>query len=1655
MDMTVGSAFKDDGGALQSCLSAKALAIYRIHPSRFGLSLDHLTRFFIGIRLLEGSHMEGPVGFISVYVVPVHRRPSRIARGLSPCLELSRDDLDVDQLADRIVLMRSPWQMPSDRMAHRNNIDVVSEYLLERYGCNFAVWNIERSQRSLVEPEKFRNQAREVLNFALPTTEVKGQSLAVAPPSIELLTRFCSSLMFWLQLDRTRFVAVIHCRDTSPTTLLFIIAALVSTGVCAEVKDAVAYLRERYAVGSEAATGPSSVLRSSSSIERDSSLESSRSTIKFIEPSNWPQSLQRYAKYFQKMVTADAGVSRRASTFLLKMVIIDNFIPPASDIFIEVGELVLDPSEQFKSEIGLLATDNTYAVVDSDETAGSLTVDMTHAGEFTVVLKGDVGIVLKSRTKSRLALRYYFNTAFVGSGDGEGEIMVLTREDMDVAGLRIDEIPQDFKITLLLNKWTIEDQERFEERKRKRAEDEAAAKGEHLERRRSISAGSGDGSPVTQRRVGKLSDVSPSGVRKGSDWSTVTLNRETSNLHRPRGDGRVFFDHHMLADSVRAKTRHHSDSSSGCTNLTPSQRNCDPVAALMDRGYERLHAGVSLEVSDMNLFEAYAFCERYFPLSAAATSRSNGRAVSRASSLASPPGVLPAAAADEDSLIDDFNRLHFFGPFSRGEGRRPLGRLSSVYDDDIMGGHRRASSPASQRSFRSSLPPGRGYAETNTDSISSSEDARCATQSEDLALVERSHYQGSRRQSVASRVVDDDDDDEYHLVDSSGGWFRMRYMSHVARQGDRHYGDTTTGPLLHLLGEGAGLPVTHSHYQDAALAGRAVPKSYQPGGVAALPRARLAGVPSARTGARQRELQQRRTLRHYQQQRLRRSYARSVCSSVIESPPHPLEDSTCTALRGPTLAAVARELHDGSAGDVATTVESGLGDLSPITVKGTSGFPGGEVGEGGDELGGVALLDDRTGLEATADSRKGTPPPLPSSKGTPPPLPGAKGTPPPLPLTLGGRKGLASQRTSQGKAIPPLAGAKGTPPPLPGAKGTPPPLPGAAKGTPPPLPGAKGTPPPLPGAAKGTPPPLPGAAKGTPPPLPGAKGTPPPLPGAAKGTPPPLPGAKGTPPPLPGAAKGTPPPLPGAKGTPPPLPGAAKGSPPPLLGAPKGTVPPLPSGKMTPPRLCSGKGIPPPLLSTNASPSPHSKVRAGRGAPPPLPGGKGVPPLPKVPPCGPSPVGATTPPLAAGSPLVLRSPPLASPPPPEPPSSASRRTPNSAPHKKKAAALPLGKKLHWKAIPDRLIGSTIWASYDDEGSSTPSDDHAGETLARDVAEMKTVFGASGQPGGKKGERKNRIVDDRPKLIEILDQKRAQNAGLVMARLPVELLVEKMENLNTDNMVDASEDDDESFSQGSGPPPGSETTTEGFATVDMLEKLSTILPTPEEAEQLRAYHGDLSLLRPIERRLMPLVVMKRAQFRIKAMIAFLTFPDQVTSDHGGDAAAAVDGAADQVRSSQKLRRLLFLVLKFGNFVNHGTTDLTTRGYTLESLLKLMEFKSTSVPGVTMLHYVACRLMEGDKGESQPMDLAEELSLVVTATGENTEVIVSTLTLLDRDIQAFQREAQQQSSQYSDEALSRLQRFARDASARVEEVKGEWTACEESLKELRRYAVWLAM
>merc|ERR1719464_1625644 len=70
------------------------------------------------------------------------------------------------------------------------------------------------------------------------------------------------------------------------------------------------------------------------------------------------------------------------------------------------------------------------------------------------------------------------------------------------------------------------------------------------------------------------------------------------------------------------------------------------------------------------------------------------------------------------------------------------------------------------------------------------------------------------------------------------------------------------------------------------------------------------------------------------------------------------------------------------------------------------------------------------------------------------------------------------------------------------------------------------------------------------------------------------------------------------------------------------------------------------------------------------------------------------------------------------------------------------------------------------------------------------------------------------------------------------------------------------------------------------------------------------------------------------------------------------AAAQMRSSKQLRTILVVVLVMGNFMNHGTVqDHRTKGFTLESLLKLLELKSPLHRSVSLVHYVAHRMFLG--------------------------------------------------------------------------------------------------
>ena len=58
---------------------------------------------------------------------------------------------------------------------------------------------------------------------------------------------------------------------------------------------------------------------------------------------------------------------------------------------------------------------------------------------------------------------------------------------------------------------------------------------------------------------------------------------------------------------------------------------------------------------------------------------------------------------------------------------------------------------------------------------------------------------------------------------------------------------------------------------------------------------------------------------------------------------------------------------------------------------------------------------------------------------------------------------------------------------------------------------------------------------------------------------------------------------------------------------------------------------------------------------------------------------------------------------------------------------------------------------------------------------------------------------------------------------------------------------------------------------------------------------------------------------------------------------------ELLNSQKLRKVLEIVLAFGNFMNRGNMG-NALGFRLASLNKIIDTKSSSSEGMTLLHYL---------------------------------------------------------------------------------------------------------
>ncbi|XP_076094984.1 formin-like protein 3 isoform X3 [Mytilus galloprovincialis] len=305
-----------------------------------------------------------------------------------------------------------------------------------------------------------------------------------------------------------------------------------------------------------------------------------------------------------------------------------------------------------------------------------------------------------------------------------------------------------------------------------------------------------------------------------------------------------------------------------------------------------------------------------------------------------------------------------------------------------------------------------------------------------------------------------------------------------------------------------------------------------------------------------------------------------------------------------------------------------------------------------------------------------------------------------------------------------------------------------------------------------------------------------------------------------------------------------------------------------------------------------------------------VPDLPPPPP----PVVAPPPPPPPPPPPA----PGAIPPPPPPPGGA---VPNMGAMtiKKKVQTKFRLPVLNWTPLKPQQVKGTIFSDLDDEKLYT----------VINFNEFEEIFRLGGGPG---------LVDDgtpkmlkksrKPESISLIDGNRLRNCAIT--RRKIELTNEEI--TRAINYIDLK-----------------------TLSLDMVEILLTILPNDQEVKAFKQYEKDrkpLDMLTDEDRFLFQLCKVERLSPKLHIMSFIGNFYD--TIHNLVPQVNAVIAASMSIRSSQKVKKMLEIILAFGNYMNSAKRG-PVYGFKLQSLDMLMDTKSKD-KNVSLMHYLVKTVQE---------------------------------------------------------------------------------------------------
>ncbi|KAF4115937.1 hypothetical protein G5714_003426 [Onychostoma macrolepis] len=312
--------------------------------------------------------------------------------------------------------------------------------------------------------------------------------------------------------------------------------------------------------------------------------------------------------------------------------------------------------------------------------------------------------------------------------------------------------------------------------------------------------------------------------------------------------------------------------------------------------------------------------------------------------------------------------------------------------------------------------------------------------------------------------------------------------------------------------------------------------------------------------------------------------------------------------------------------------------------------------------------------------------------------------------------------------------------------------------------------------------------------------------------------------------------------------------------------------------------------------------------PPPLPGAAALPPPPPPPP---------PPPGSEG------------PPPPPPPPGCGPPPPPGAPPAPGAETGPKGRKpvqpkfrmplLNWQALKPNQVTGTVFSELNDEQL-------LGE-LNMDVFAEQFKTKAQGPPTDL-SKLKVKVVEKAPSKVSLLEANKAKNLAITLRK----------GGMSPNDICTAIERyDQQSLS------------------LDFLELLERFIPSEYEMKLLQNYEKEgrpLEDLSDEDRFISRFGKIPRLAQRINTLTFMGNFPESMKRLQ--PQIDAIIAASVSLKSSSKLKKMLEIILAFGNYMNSSKKG-AAYGFRLQSLDLLLDTKSTDRTQ-TLLHFIAKMVQE---------------------------------------------------------------------------------------------------